>query len=624
MSPPEFFALLLGVALLVLALVFVIYSIENMKRARYSAALIMTTVGAICFLISIISMAVVIFFNLINELAYAAALLWVAGTALISMGQVWKINSFKKIYGSLWNVLGLSSSKWSLTGMVLMLLGIPIYLLFFFQTVATGFNWYTVGSETIWIVVFVCLTIAERRLFLVSSAPSLKIIEAKMVQNDVQTLVAYSNLTNSFLAHIIPVIGASGVEDTISQCVEEHPILFGDKIIESGLLNVDQLIKNSKRIHESERTQELFNAFSDLNTTIIDLYAALTSPNQANYLVATEAELYRDDIAIWKAGVPLGKYKEAVYERDLVIGLPEGVADADKASNFAYILFKRYLEPMLNKCKKSCKIGVRRELSKTADKNPTLRKVVISDDGKFDLSNLYRYLSKAKFKESMQEIVKAFSVVAGICYNAAKSDLGTKKAAEMASEMFSELLRRYGGFLQHYGIVEAIPEGVQVSGTYLPLIAGKCYLVEGRSPKHAFKMFVDLVRFGNPGLIITTSHPSHIRREHNIPERIIILWLSKMEVENAISPSNLGMIRDRISAFVSKKDNAVVMLEGLEYLITTNGFDLTLKLMHDIREITVVNRARLIVPVSPLALEPKQLEMMRRFMEVIQAEGEAE
>ncbi|MEM2890829.1 MAG: DUF835 domain-containing protein, partial [Candidatus Hadarchaeum sp.] len=130
--------------------------------------------------------------------------------------------------------------------------------------------------------------------------------------------------------------------------------------------------------------------------------------------------------------------------------------------------------------------------------------------------------------------------------------------------------------------------------------------------------------FGNPGLIITTSHPSHIRREHNIPERIIILWLSKMEVENAISPSNLGMIRDRISAFVSKKDNAVVMLEGLEYLITTNGFDLTLKLMHDIREITVVNRARLIVPVSPLALEPKQLEMMRRFMEVIQAEGEAE
>ncbi|MEM4725163.1 MAG: hypothetical protein QXP01_09145, partial [Candidatus Hadarchaeum sp.] len=302
---------MLGVALLVLALVFVIYSIENMKRARYSAALIMTTVGAICFLISIISMAVVIFFNLINELAYAAALLWVAGTALISMGQVWKINSFKKIYGSLWNVLGLSSSKWSLTGMVLMLLGIPIYLLFFFQTVATGFNWYTVGSETIWIVVFVCLTIAERRLFLVSSAPSLKIIEAKMVQNDVQTLVAYSNLTNSFLAHIIPVIGASGVEDTISQCIEEHPILFGDKIIESGLLNVDQLIKNSKRIHESERTQELFNAFSDLNTTIIDLYAALTSPNQANYLVATEAELYRDDIALWKAGVPLGKYNEA-------------------------------------------------------------------------------------------------------------------------------------------------------------------------------------------------------------------------------------------------------------------------------------------------------------------------
>ncbi|MEM3421465.1 MAG: DUF835 domain-containing protein [Candidatus Hadarchaeum sp.] len=608
--------------LLILALVFVIYSIENMKRTRYSAALIMTTVGATCFLLSMASMAVVIFLNYINELAYTAALLWVAGTVLISMGQAWKINSFKKIYGSLRNVLSLSSSKWSLIGTVVLLLGIPIYLLFFFQTVTEGFNWYSVGSETIWIVVFVCLVIAERKLFLVSSTPSLKILEAKMVQNDIQTLVAYSNLTNRFLAHIIPVIGASGVEDTISQCIEEHPILFGDKIIESGLLNVDQLIKNSKRIHESERTQELFNAFSDLNTTIIDLYAVLTSPNQANYLVATEAELYRDDIALWKAGVPLGKYNEAVYERDLVIGLPEGVADADKASNFAYILFKRYLELLLSKCKKSSKIEMKKKLSELASKNPVLGRIILSDEGKFDLSKLYRYLSKAKFKEGMQEIVRAFSIAANICYDAAKSDLGIKKASEIGSEIFSELLRRYGGFLQHYGIIEAIPKGVQISGTYLPLIAGKCYLVEGKSSKHAFRMFFDLVRFGNPGLIITTSHPAHARREHNIPERITILWLSKVEVEDAISPSNLGIIRDRISAFVSKKENAVVMLEGLEYLITTNGFDLTLKMMHDIREITVVNRARLIVPVSPLALEPKQLEMMRRFMEVIQVEEE--
>lgn len=618
----EISASFLGVAILILVLIFVIYSIENMRRSGFSAALILIAVGAICFLLSIASMAAVIFFNPGHGLAYAATFLWVTGAALTLMGQILRINSFKRIYGSLRSAVSLSSSKYSLAGTVLLIVGAPVYLFFFFQTIAEGFNWYSVGSEAIWIFVFACLTIAERKLFLVSSVPPMKVLETKMIQNDVQTLVAYSSLTNIFLAHVVPVIGVSGVEDALSLCVEEHPILFGEKILRDGSLDIDQLIKNSKRIHESERTNEIFSAFSDLNSTIIDLYAALTSPTQAISMVGTEAELYRDDVALWKVGVPLGKYIEAVYERDLVIGLPEGVADVAKTSNFAYILFKRYLEPLLNKCKKMSKIGVKKELGEMADKSPVLSRVILSDDGKFDLSNLYGYLSKTKFKEGMRELVEAFSIIANVCYGAVKSDLGMKKASEIASEIFSELLRKYGGFLQHYGIIEAIPEGVQISGTYLPLIAGKSYLVEGRSPKHAFRMFADLVRFGNPGLIITTSHPAHVRREHNIPERITILWLSKVEVDYAISPSNLGIIRDRISAFVSKKENSVVMLEGLEYLITTNGFDLTLKLMHDVREIVVVNRARLIVPVAPLALEPKQLEMMRRFMEVIQAEEE--
>ncbi|MGQ9787720.1 MAG: DUF835 domain-containing protein [Candidatus Hadarchaeaceae archaeon] len=619
----ELLTILLGVAIFVLMLFFVIYSITNMIRSRYSAALIAPAVGAICFLCSNASMAVVFFLNPAQGLTYVAALLWVAGAALVFVGQFWKIYSFKRIYGSLRRAIILSGLRFSLAGTFVLILGMPIYLLSYFQTVAEGFNWYGIGSEAIWIFAFTCLAIAERKLFLVG-VPPLKDLETKMIESDIKILVAYSNLTNRFLAHILLIIGASGIKDALSQCVEEHPILFGNKITENGLLNVGQFIKNSKRIHESERTKEIFNAFSELNTTIIDLYAAFTSPAQANNMVGIEAELYRDEIELWKAGVPLGKYNEVVYERDLVIGLPDGVADAAKACNFAYILFKRYLEQLLTKCKKSVKIGIKWGLVEQAGKNPALSKVVLSDEGKFDLNNLYGYLSKTKFREGMRELVEAFSAAFEICYDAFKRDLGTKRASEIASEMFSELLRKYGGFLQHYGIIEAIPDGVKISGTYLPLMAGKSYLAEGRSPKNAFKMFADLVRFGNPGLIITTSHPAHVRREHNIPERITILWLSKMDVEYAISPSNLGIIRDRISAFVSKKENAVVMLEGLEYLITTNGFDLTLKLIHDIREITMINRARLIVPVAPLALEPKQLEMMRRFMEVITTEEETE
>jgi len=622
MNLPEILTLLLGTAMLLLVLTFVIYSIENTRRARYSTTSLLVTLGAICFLIAVAVMGVSTLLQPLDILVQTAVILWMTGALLLLVGQTLQIKAFKKIYGSLRSAIGLSSSRWSLAGIITLILGTPVYLSALNTTVNEGFTWYSAVSIVIWVFVFACLTVAERKLFLISSTSPPEASITKLVQDDAQTLVAYSSLTNRFLAHVVPVIGVSGLEDALAPCVEEHPILFDDKLIDGGVLNVDQLIKNSRRIHESERISEIFSAFSDLNTTIVDLYAAFTSPAQAAYMVGIEAELYRDEVALWMLGVPLGKYSEAVYEREIIIGLPDGVADVDKAKNFAYLLFKRYLERLLNMCKKSTRASIKRELSEMARKNPALGRVDLSEDGKIDLSRLYQHLSGTKFKDGMRELVETFSTFANICYEAAKRDLGTKQATEIASEVFSELLRKYGGFLQHYGITEAIPEGVQIRGTYLPLVAGKSYLVEGRSPRQAFKMFADLVRYGNTGLVITTSHPAHVRKEYSIPDRITVLWLSKVEVDYAVSPSNLGILRDRITAFASKRENAVILLEGLEYLITTNGFDLTLKLMHDIREIVVINRARLIVPVAPMALETKQLEMLRRYMEVVETEEE--
>jgi len=625
MNIAEFLTFSLGTIFLFVALVFAMYTIKNARHVRYPIASKFMASGAFCFLASVIIGAVNIFLvPFISGLTYFTAISWGAGVFFVLVGQVLRINVFKKVHGSLRGVLKLPSSKWLLVGTATLIFGVPVYLTAFDQSLMQGLSWYSAGSVAIWTFAFACLTIAERKSYLAASTSSLKTLkEIQVVHDDKQTLVAYSNLTNRLLAHIVPAIGAKGIEDALAQCAEDHPILLENKFVEDGMLNVDLLIKNINRIHETEKTKELFSAFSDLNTKIIDLYAALTSATQAINMVATEAEIYRGDATLWKAGVPLGKYSEAVYEREILVGLPDGVADDDKVKTFAYILFKRYLERLLSNCKRS-KTNLKKELGELAKKNPAIERVRFTEDGKLDISKLYEHLSGMKIEEGMREVVRVFSILMDACYSVAKKDLGTKQASEIASEIFCDLLRRHGGFLQHYNILEAIPEGVQIPGTYRPLVAGKSYLIEGRTTRRALRMFSDMVRYGNPGLLITTSHPAHVRKEHNIPERITVLWLSKIEVEFAISPSNLGILRDRISAFVSKNENAVVMLEGLEYLITTNGFDLTLKLLHDIRETAVINRARLIVPVAPGALETRQLEMLRRYMEVIKVEEEEE
>jgi hypothetical protein len=105
-------------------------------------------------------------------------------------------------------------------------------------------------------------------------------------------------------------------------------------------------------------------------------------------------------------------------------------------------------------------------------------------------------------------------------------------------------------------------------------------------------------------------------------DRAAILWLSKTKVEYAIHPTNLGTLRDRISDFLSRNENAVVLLDGFEYLVTTNGFDLALKFLHDLREAVVLKRARLIVPIAPGTLEPTQLKLLERYMQVVPASSE--
>lgn len=144
------------------------------------------------------------------------------------------------------------------------------------------------------------------------------------------------------------------------------------------------------------------------------------------------------------------------------------------------------------------------------------------------------------------------------------------------------------------------------------LSAGNGFLIKEKNAERAFEVFCELIAHGAPGLCISHIHPVDVKRKYGV--KGTVLWLSKVEKEYALSPSNLGIIRDAIIAFVQRNENSAVLLDGIEYLITTNGFDLTLKFLHDVREQIVLNRARLIVPANPEALDSRQIALFERHM----------
>lgn len=143
------------------------------------------------------------------------------------------------------------------------------------------------------------------------------------------------------------------------------------------------------------------------------------------------------------------------------------------------------------------------------------------------------------------------------------------------------------------------------------------YLVKEKRPARSYEIFKDLVSHGVFGLVITRTFPERIQKFHRL-KKTPMVWLSKLEdAESTIPGSNLGSLLSTISEFIDKSDNCVIILDGLEFLITVNGFDRCIQFMNDLFEVIMVNPAVLIIPVNPDALAKRELAILERSTEEI-------
>ena len=150
---------------------------------------------------------------------------------------------------------------------------------------------------------------------------------------------------------------------------------------------------------------------------------------------------------------------------------------------------------------------------------------------------------------------------------------------------------------------------------------GFSYLIEEEKAEKAFDIFKDLVQHDFPGLLITRMHLDMVRETFGLV-KTPILWLSKTPDKNNLSPTDLGMIRHIILEYIRKSGESMVLLDGLEYLITNNGFPLVLKYIDDINENVMMSKSGLIIPVDPRTLEEKELALLERNMKIIKEKEE--
>ncbi|MDH4123032.1 MAG: isoleucine--tRNA ligase [Thermoplasmata archaeon] len=144
------------------------------------------------------------------------------------------------------------------------------------------------------------------------------------------------------------------------------------------------------------------------------------------------------------------------------------------------------------------------------------------------------------------------------------------------------------------------------------------YLIEEDRPATSYNLLLKQLGAGMKGLCVTRNYPAKIRTRFQIGETPIF-WLSNVGKDSAIRPKDLEKLSITITQFLDS-GNAIVLLDGLEYLITNNNFITVLRLIQSMRDQVTLHQSILVVAINPSTLESHQLNLLEReFDGVIRA-----
>jgi hypothetical protein len=133
-------------------------------------------------------------------------------------------------------------------------------------------------------------------------------------------------------------------------------------------------------------------------------------------------------------------------------------------------------------------------------------------------------------------------------------------------------------------------------------------------------MYKDQVEEGSTGMVLAREYPEKIQKMFGINDGAI-LWLSYERGKRfAREPTDIPMIYSEIKNFFEANSKAVVLLSGLEYLISQNTFLKVLKLLQLLNDNVSMTGSMLIIPVVTEALNPQDIKMLERELRVLEVD----
>ncbi len=136
------------------------------------------------------------------------------------------------------------------------------------------------------------------------------------------------------------------------------------------------------------------------------------------------------------------------------------------------------------------------------------------------------------------------------------------------------------------------------------------YLIKEDRSDRAYAYFEKEIGKGLKGYCVTRNYPVKIKAKYNIGETPIV-WLSNVGKENSLRPKDLEKLSYSLETFLGN-GGGIVLLDGLEYLITNNNFLTVLRFLQSLRDQVAINHSILLMVLNPSTLDPHEMNLLEK------------
>lgn len=148
------------------------------------------------------------------------------------------------------------------------------------------------------------------------------------------------------------------------------------------------------------------------------------------------------------------------------------------------------------------------------------------------------------------------------------------------------------------------------------LLPGMVAMIDSQNPKDLFTIGGHLGRIGHPLLVISRIPGDRMEDEFTLPSTLTKWLTEKGEGEN-VCKATLEDIRREIEGFLFGAERAVIVIDGLEFLVGLHGFDRTIELIRSLIDSITTQNHLLMIPVDLDVFTARQRAILLREVDLL-------